>query len=248
MAEPRIVVHFSCGAASAVAAKLALSDYPRERVVILNAFIKEEDDDNRRFLADCEKWFEHPVIVLRDEKYGASAREVWRKHRFIKNRFGAKCSQVLKRDVIEAVCTLDDRHVYGFTIDEPNQIRVKKFLDAGGICPLIDRNLRHADCLAMVERAGLVLPLRYRQGFRNANCRLCCKAGMGATNLDRKLNPQDFEEVAGIEAELGPGSYLFFNRETLERFPLTQLDPNAGTIDEPASDCSLFCAAAENEL
>jgi len=72
----RIVCHFSCGAASAVATKLAIAKYGRARVVIFNAFVQEEDADNRRFLADCEQWFDHPVTVLRDTKYGASAREV----------------------------------------------------------------------------------------------------------------------------------------------------------------------------
>ena len=52
----RIVAQFSCGAASAVAAKLALAQYG-DRVVLLNAFLANEDDDNRRFLADCERWY-----------------------------------------------------------------------------------------------------------------------------------------------------------------------------------------------
>src|SRR6185312_12649239 len=104
----RIVCHFSCGAASAVATKLTLAEFPSREVVIYNAFIVEEDADNRRFLADCEKWFEHPVTVLRDTKYGASAREVWRRVRFIKSALGAPCSIALKREVIEAECLADD--------------------------------------------------------------------------------------------------------------------------------------------
>ena len=71
----RIVSHFSCGAASAVATKLILAEFPPSQVVIYNAFIVEEHADNRRFLADCEKWFDHPVTVLRDEKVrGVGAR------------------------------------------------------------------------------------------------------------------------------------------------------------------------------
>ena len=45
----RMVCQFSCGAASAVATKLILAAYPAEEVVIVNAFIKEEHEDNRRF-------------------------------------------------------------------------------------------------------------------------------------------------------------------------------------------------------
>ena len=42
----RMVCQFSCGAASAVATKLILAEYPPEQVVIVNAFIKEEHEDN----------------------------------------------------------------------------------------------------------------------------------------------------------------------------------------------------------
>lgn len=52
----RHVCQFSCGAASAVATKLTLAHVPREDVLIVNAFIQEEHEDNRRFLTDCERW------------------------------------------------------------------------------------------------------------------------------------------------------------------------------------------------
>ena len=82
----RVVVQFSCGAASAVAAKLTLAKHPE--AIIVNAFIKEEHPDNRRFLVDCEHWFERKVTVLRDEKYGASTVEVFKRKQFIKGRAG----------------------------------------------------------------------------------------------------------------------------------------------------------------
>jgi hypothetical protein len=246
--DRRIVCHFSCGAASAVATKLILAEFPAERVVIFNAFVAEEDADNRRFLTDCEKWFGHPVTVLRDTKYGASAREVWRQVRFIKGALGAPCSVKLKREVIEAECLPDDQHVYGFTVDERHKQRVKNFLAVGGLCPLIDRNLTHADCLGMVERAGILLPLRYRQGYNNANCVGCCKGGEGYWNKTRRDSPNDFIEVAEIEKSLGPGAYLFRNRETDERFSLYDLDPKAGRHNEETPECSIFCAMAEDEL
>lgn len=244
----RVVCHFSCGAASAVATKLAIATFGHESVVILNAFIKEEDADNRRFLADCEKWFEHPVTVLRDEKYGASAREVWRRKRFMKSLLGAPCSEILKHQVIEAACLPDDRHVYGFTIDEKNKGRVERFLAVGGICPLLERRLTHADCLSIVERAGILLPLRYRQGFGNANCVCCCKGGQGYFDKERRLNPKDFEEVAQIEESIGPSAFLFYDRKTGERFPLRSLPLGAGRHEEPAPDCSLFCEEVSEEL
>lgn len=242
----RIVCHFSCGAASAVATKLTLSRAPFDEVVIYSAFIVEENSDNRRFLADCEKWFAHPVVVLRDEKYGASAREVWGRVRFLKSRFGAPCSVKLKREVIEAACLPTDRHVYGFTWDERNKERVKRFLGVGGLCPLIDRQLTHGDCLAIIQDAGILL--RYRKGWNNANCDGCPKGGEGYWNKVRREQPDVFLEVSKIEEELGPGAYIFRNRKTGERFPLSKLDPSSGRHDEPAPECSFFCAEIEEEL
>ena len=76
----RVVCQFSCGAASACATKIAIERFG-DRVRVINAFVADEDEDNRRFLVDCERWFGRPITVLRDAKYGASAIAVWRKKR-----------------------------------------------------------------------------------------------------------------------------------------------------------------------
>ena len=108
----RIVCQFSCGAASAVATKLALAQHG-DKCVIVNAYVKQEHPDNRRFLADCERWFGQPVTVLRNEKYDASTVEVFRRHRFMASRFGAKCSMLLKRELMDAWKLPGDVMVFG---------------------------------------------------------------------------------------------------------------------------------------
>ena len=76
----RIVCQFSCGAASAVATKLALAQYDGTHdVQIVNAFVKQEHEDNRRFLADCEGWFGRQITQLRDQKFGADIIQVFRR-------------------------------------------------------------------------------------------------------------------------------------------------------------------------
>lgn len=245
----RIVCQFSCGAASAVATKLALAQRGDREVLIVNAFIKEEDEDNRRFLADCERWFGHPITVLRDEKYGASVMEVWRRKRYIKGPMGAPCSRELKRKVLDAVKRADDEIVFGFTIEE--QDRFDDFVERNPqlhcSAPLIEQGLSKADCLAMVERAGLLLPLAYRDGFENANCPRCPKGGEGYWNRVRIYRPNDFRETMELQEDIGPGAYFFRDRKTGERFGLKDLDPNAGRHNEPAPSCSFFCEAAEQE-
>jgi hypothetical protein len=57
MKNQEITVWFSCGAASAVAAKKTLELYGTENNVrVVNNPVKEEHPDNQRFLKDVEQW------------------------------------------------------------------------------------------------------------------------------------------------------------------------------------------------
>jgi hypothetical protein len=250
---PRLICQFSCGAASAVATKLAIAEYGLAyEVHIVNAFIVEEHPDNRRFLADCEAWFGRPITVLRDEKFGASTRALFRKRRYLKGRQGAPCSKHLKREVLATYEQPGDTLVLGYTADE--QGRFDDWIDANNhkraVAPLIDAGLGKADVLAMVERAGLVLPLMYRMGYHNANCIGCVKGGAGYWNKIRRDFPADFEEMAEIEKSIGPGARLLRHRSGPligRRFYLHELDPNTGRYDEePDISCSAQCELVES--
>lgn len=64
----RQLVWFSCGAASAVVAKLAVEKYPNCEVLYCDTFAYEHDD-NRRFCASVEAWIGRRIHILRSEKY-----------------------------------------------------------------------------------------------------------------------------------------------------------------------------------
>jgi hypothetical protein len=248
--DGRVVCQFSCGAASAVATKLAIAKYGlTHEVLIVNAFIVEEDADNRRFLADCERWFSRTVNVLRDTKYGASIDEVWRRRQYMKGLKGAPCSAELKRKLLDSVRRPDDIVVFGFDRDEADRFDDfrERYPDVHAEAPLIDAELGKADCLAMVQRAGIELPLMYRQGFENANCPGCPKGGEGYWNRIRVVRPEVFQQRLERQESIGPGAYFFRNRLTEERFGLKDLDPKAGRHNEPAPQCSFFCEIAEQE-
>jgi hypothetical protein len=250
----RVIVQFSCGAASAVAAKLTLAACGHEGVEIVNAFVQEEDADNRRFLADCEKWLDHRITVLRDEKYNASTDEVWRKKRFIKGLRGAPCSKELKREVLNAFAVPDDLYVIGFTAEE--QDRYADFLDNNpgrrAAAPLIDKNLSKSDCLAIVERAGIVIPRMYQLGFDNANCIGCPKGGINYWQKIRHHFPGRFIRIKAIQEEIGPGAYFLRFRSGPrqgERMALAELPEGCGNMaDEPSFSCSFFCQMAEDDI
>ena len=250
----RIVCQFSCGAASAVATKLILSEFPPDQVVIVNAFVKEEHEDNRRFFADCEKWFSHPIITLRDEVYGASAAEVWKRKRFMKQKFFAPCSQELKRKLLATIAQPGDVNVYGFTREEVD--RFDRICDLWPLeqhrAPLIERNLGKDDCLAMIERAGIELPYMYRLGYDNANCIGCPKGGQAYWQNIREDFPEQFVQIKLIQEDIGPGaSFLRFRSgdRLNERMSLAELPEGRGNMkEEPSFSCSFFCALAEQEF
>ena len=99
----RVVSYFSCGAASAVATKLALesNQLPEgaEEIVIYNFELKEEHPDNRRFLKDCENWFGQEIITVGNDEYKRSTDEVFRKTRYLVGPRGARCTAELKKSM-----------------------------------------------------------------------------------------------------------------------------------------------------
>jgi hypothetical protein len=251
----RTVVHFSCGAASAVAAKLVLAE-SREDILIVNAFVLQEHADNRRFLADCEKWFDFPVTVVTSDTYpDGSTYSVWMKKRFMFNgrRNLAPCSEELKRFAMAKIQRPDDLVVIGYTADKRELNRAERLEDLFPgehfRFPLIERGLTHSDCLAMIERAGIELPLMYRLGYKNANCIGCVKGGEGYWNKIRRDFPEQFVQIANIQESIGPGANLFRNRKTGVRFSLKELDPTKGRYeDEPEISCGFVCERAEREI
>ena len=244
----RIIAQFSCGAASAVATKLAIAEH--KDVLIVNAFVKQEHPDNRRFLADCDGWFGQPVTQLRDEKYGADIIEVFNRVRFMKGRKGAPCTRILKRELLRKIEQPGDVLVFGFTAEEEDRFDDfrERNPDRPAIAPLIEKGLGKEDCKAMVMRAGIELPAMYRLGYSNANCIGCVKGGEGYFRAIREDFPAQFEELCKVQDDLGPGSYLHRDRKTEVRYSLRDLSKNGPVLrNEELPACSFFCELAEQE-
>lgn len=249
----RIVCQFSCGAASAVATKLALAQYGETRdVQIINAYIKQEHEDNRRFLVDCEAWFGRSVVQLRDERHGADIIKVFRRKRFIKGRAGAPCTTELKRKLLDAWKRPGDVIVFGFTAEEEDRWDdwQERNPDAKALAPLVTAKLSKADCKAMVQRAGIRLPAMYELGYDNANCRGCVKGGEGYWRAIREDFPAEFEAMCQVQEEIGPGAnFLRYRSGPLkdQRFPLRDLPQGKARRNEALPACSFFCETAEQE-
>ena len=252
LSDRRRVCQFSCGAASAVATKLTLSNF--QNVTIVNAYLEEEDKDNRRFLEDCEKWFGRVITILRDDEYGASTHEVWKRKRYIKGQRGAPCSQLLKRRLLNAVRESDDVAVIGFTAEEEDRaIDLEQlFPDTNWEFPLIERRLSKSDCLALIADAGIKLPNMYLMGYNNANCIGCPKGGQNYWQRIRRDFPDEFVQIKTIQENIGPGAaFLQFRSGSRkgERIMLADLPDGDGNLAEEAEfSCSFFCEDAKLEF
>ena len=239
----RTVCWFSCGAASAVATKIALAEREREsELIIAYTEVKEEHPDNKRFLADCEEWFGQKIEILGNDFYDRSIYRVFEKN-YIRTPKGAPCTRALKKQIRERFEKPTDRQVFGYTAEE--QARLDRFIDANADVniwtPLIEKGLGKEDCLAMLKNAGIELPAMYKLGYHNNNCIGCVKGGMGYWNKIKVDFPEHFDRMAKLER---------FKKQTIfkNRY-LDELKPTDGNYpQEPNIECSIFCQIAEQEL
>jgi hypothetical protein len=246
----RIVCWFSCGAASAVATKLALTQYAGQKIIIARCIVKEEHPDNDRFAADCEKWFGMPITNMMNEEHDGSIWNVIQRRKFISGPKGAPCTLLLKKQVREQFQLPTDKHVFGYCAEE--QDRWDSFLDKNNIdavSPLIERGLQHSDCLAMIENAGITLPTLYLQGYEHNNCIGCVKAGgAGYWNKIRDDYPAQFWKMAGASRALSAKMVKVTENGIEQRIFLDELKEGMGDYaTEPKIQCGIFCDMAEQE-
>lgn len=251
--RPRIVSWFSCGTASAVNTKLVLAEYgATHEVVIARCIVPEEHQDNDRFAADCEVWFGRCILNLKSREY-ESCQDVWTDKRYMSGVAGSPCTVEMKKAVrwdFEREWR-PDIQAFGYTSDE--QGRVDRFRkanpDVNIVSLLIDRGLDKEACHAIVERAGITLPMMYRLGFPNANCKGCVAAQSPRYwNRTRRLFPDVFQARAVLSRALGVRLVKLGGGDR-ERVFLDELDPTLDDGDEgPASECSLLCYMAEQTI
>lgn len=241
-----IVVWFSCGAASAVAAYLTIIKYAhRCKVMIVNNFIKEEDVDNHRFLLDVQRWINHDIHIAGNYKYtNCSAVEVWEDRKYMSGIKGAPCTLLLKK---EARYQFEnnhkiDWHVLGFTADEEKRYHNFTRTERENVLPiLIEENISKDDCFEIITKAGLSLPLIYRLGYPNANCIGCVKATSPTYwNHVRKVHPEVFRIRAEQSRKLGVRLVRYKGRRIyLDELPDDAKGRKMKALKMP--ECGIFC-------
>ena len=164
---PTIAVWFSCGAASAIAAQETIRQYgDTHHIRIISNPIKEEDEDNQRFLKDVEKWLGYPVEFALSSKYPSqSAFDVWEHRQFMSGPHGAPCTIELKK-VARQEWEANNHYDYlvlGFTAEEEQRHKRFALTERDNVLPvLINAGLSKVDCYMRLFEAGIQVPRVYR--------------------------------------------------------------------------------------
>lgn len=236
----RIVVWFSCGAASACAAKLAKDKYLGQdlHIVYCNT-LASEHPDNQRFLQDIEQWIDLPVELIASKKY-SDIDDVFAKTRYMAGISGARCTLEMKRLPRLDYQRPDDIHIFGYLVEEHKRIltfeKNNPELDLDWI--LVENGMTRQHCYTMLQSSGIALPIMYSLGFKNNNCIGCVKATSSKYwNRVRQHFPAIFEKRAKQSRELG--AHLVYwkgKRIFLDELPL--INDNAPEED---IECGPIC-------
>lgn len=245
--DKRVLVWFSCGAASAAAAKLAVEKYPECEVLYCDT-LKYEHPDNIRFLSDVEKWIGKKIKIISSEKY-TDIYDVFDKTGWLVGVGGARCTTELKKKVRKDYQKEGDIHIFGLTLDEEariNRFELENSVDLEWI--LKNNKITKNDCYKILNSAGIDLPKMYKLGYNNNNCIGCVKGQMGYWNKIRVDFPEAFKKMAEQERKMNVAickSYAGDGKR--KRVFLDELDPSAGRdVPMPDIECGVLCVRENN--
>lgn len=240
----RVLVWYSDGAASAVAAKLAVEKYGERCEVVKCDTTASEHPDNLRFRGDVERWIGRSVTLIRSDRF-VDVDDVFERRRYMSGVAGAVCTTELKKLVRLDYQQPDDVHVFGYTADEHERIQDFEANNPEIVCEWIlrDQFLRKVDCHRILRTAGIRQPTLYTLGFEHNNCLACVKATSPAYwNRTRQFFPEAFERRARQSREIGARLV----RVNGQRIFLDELPLLAGAGEGDGDiECGPFCHMPE---
>jgi hypothetical protein len=232
-----VIGWWSAGVTSAVAIKQSID--AGMRVIPIYFETGSAHPDNERFMRECEKWYGQPIITFRHPKY-SSVLDLLAKTSYVNGPGGAECTRSLKKEVRQMIEKwMPHAHqIFGFEY-EPKQIkRAARFSEqyptSNPIYPLIESRTTKANCLYLLEQAGIAKPMMYTMGYQNNNCIGCVKGGMGYWNKIRHDFPEVFGQMAQMERKK--------KHSCINGVFLDELQPERGHYPtEIAAECGSYC-------
>jgi hypothetical protein len=212
----------SSGLSSSIAFDRLINKYPDAMPVFEDVLF--EDDDNYRFLEDCEKRWGKKIIRLCE---GRTPYEVSFAHHTIPNSLLAPCSFELKIDLFKAwLLTLPDQDItihIGFDFRELERMeRSREGYAKMGYkvdFPLEWKPIEFRPYSQVVkEDWGIDPPRMYQMGYTHANCGgRCCKQGQGDWIRTLVHFPERFAQIEQWEKNMRTISEKHSKRSILKR-------------------------------
>ena len=259
----KVIAWFSCGAASAIAAKLAIKKYGAD-VDVVYMDTGSEHPDNARFFNEIQEWLGVKITVIKSEKY-FDIWDVFDKTGFLVSPKGARCTTELKKKVANDYRknNLGVIEIFGYTLEEATikrsykigdkyvqLTRCKNFersnpeINVEWILP--ENDLRKSDCLALLDRENIEIPAMYKMGYNNNNCIGCVKGGAGYWNKIRVDFPDIFERMSKLDRKLDRKLNIKHLDQSGSRIFLDELLPTTGNYPaEIMPSCGIVCSLVE---
>lgn len=240
----RVLAWFSCGAASAVALKLAIEKYG-DAVIPLYCDTRSEHSDNVRFMTDIENWLGVKVKTISSNKY-RDINDVFESTKFLRSKNGARCTVEMKKVPRYQFQQPDDKHIFGYTREEGSRIAqiMAENWDLKIECPLYSAKLKKQDCIRIIQEAGIEIPTMYRLGFNNNNCPGCVKTDSPNYWL---LVKEHFPEVFKRRSEQERALNFALCRYRKKPVFLDELTEKHRTKSMPKIGCDFVCSSNTQE-
>jgi 3'-phosphoadenosine 5'-phosphosulfate sulfotransferase (PAPS reductase)/FAD synthetase len=192
------VVMFSGGGTSWLTAKRVVERHGPERVTLLFADTKMEDEDLYRFLAEAEENVGVPITRIAD---GRDPWQVFEDERMIGNTRVDPCSKILKRKLMRRWLEENRRPIdtvvyLGYGWQEIHRVeKAEHHWDPWHVeAPLFEPPLlEKEEILQLMEAQGIRRPRLYELGFEHNNCGgFCVKAGQAQFELLLRTMPDRY--------------------------------------------------------
>lgn len=207
-----------------------------------------EDEDNHRFLRDCEEWFGQKITLISSAEY-LTIDEVFEDRRYHANHRGAPCTTAMKRVPRQEYQRQGDVHLFGYTADRRDVERAKNFAAHNpGLklrFPLIERGLTKEACFALLDQAGIKRPRVYDWGYPNGNCPGCVKASSpDYWALVRFRHPDVFARRADQCRRFGSRLARINN----ERIFIDEIPEDWPILNPSVPSCDFLCHLAGQDM
>jgi hypothetical protein len=217
------VVSFSTGLSSALTVERVLNRYGKEATSVVFMDTQFEDDDNYRFMNECKKRWDVPIIVLCE---GRTPYEVSRSENVIPNSFIAPCTFRLKINIFKAWLETQEKPItihIGYDFSEIHRCdKTKKNYEELGYSvdfPLLWEPIEEREYTDVSKNDwGIEPPRMYPMGYTHANCGgRCVKQGQGDWIRTLINFPDRYKEIEDWEQEMRTHSERHAVRSILKR-------------------------------